>query len=99
MARYDVHRNPSGPGYLLDCQADVLADLTTRLVVPLLPPEVAPIPSRRLNPSFTIEQETLVMMTHFAASVPKRALGEKIGSLSSQHDAIIEAFDMLLTGY
>jgi len=99
MARYDVHLNPSGPGYLLDCQADVLSGLTTRLVVPLLPPDVAPIPSRRLNPSFLVGEDRLVMMTHFAASVPLRALGQRIGSLAEQHDAIIEAFDMLLTGY
>jgi toxin CcdB len=99
MARYDVHLNPSGPGCLLDCQADLLSGLTTRLVVPLLPPDVAPIPSRRLNPSFVVGEDRLIMMTHFAASVPTRALGERIGSLADQHDAIIEAFDMLLTGY
>jgi toxin CcdB len=99
MARYDVHRNPSGPGYLLDCQADLLSGLTTRLVVPLLPPDVAPLPTRRLNPSFTVGEDRLIMMTHFAASVPTRALGERIGSLADQHDSIIEAFDMLLTGY
>lgn len=99
MARYDVHRNPSGPGYLLDCQADVLSGLKTRLVVPLLPPDAAPIPGRRLNPSFVLGENRLVMMTHFAASVPTGALGERIGSLADQHDSIIDAFDMLLTGY
>ena len=50
MARFDVHANPSGPGYLLDCQADLLSHLTTRFVVPLLPLDAAPKPAARLNP-------------------------------------------------
>jgi toxin CcdB len=99
MARFDVHRNPAGPGYLLDCQADILADLSTRLVVPLLPPDVAPLPSRRLNPRLFVHEQEVVMMTHFAASVPRSALNEPVASLDDEHDAIMNAFDMLLTGY
>jgi toxin CcdB len=42
MARFDVHENPSRRSrarvvYLLDIQADMLSDLATRLVVPLVP--------------------------------------------------------------
>lgn len=51
MAQFDVYRNRLEPGYLLDCQSDALSALTTRLVIPLLPPDYAPLPSRRLNPS------------------------------------------------
>ena len=42
MARFDVHRRRDAAGYLLDCQADLLSDLTTRFVVPLLPLHAAP---------------------------------------------------------
>ena len=42
MARFDVYRNPEGSGYLLDVQADLLSDLNTRVVVPLIPAELAP---------------------------------------------------------
>ena len=99
MARFDVHENPEGPGYLLDCQADILSDLNTRFVVPLLPPEYAPLPSRRLNPSLNVEGTEMVMMTHFAASVPRTALGPAVQSLADEDRIIMNAFDMLLTGY
>jgi len=99
MARFDAHENREGPGYLLVCQADILRDLSTRLVVPLLPPEHAPPPSRRLNPVLTVDGRQVVMMTHFAASVPRTALGPIVESLSSEDGTIMNAFDMLLIGY
>ena len=40
-----------------------LAGLTTRLVVPLLPPDYAPRPSRRLNPVLRVGDDDVVMMT------------------------------------
>jgi toxin CcdB len=99
MAQFDVYRNSDDPGYLLDCQSDVLSNLTTRVVVPLLPPDYAPKPSRRLNPILRVGDEEVVMMTHFAAAVPERTLGTRIGSLQHEHTAIVNAFDVLLTGY
>ena len=99
MARFDAYENPGGPGYLLDCQADILRDLSTRLVVPLLPPKYAPPPSRRLNPILSVEGQEMVMMTHFAASIPRKALGPVVESLSNDDSAIMNALDMLLTGY
>jgi toxin CcdB len=99
MARFDAHENPEGPGYLLDCQADILANLSTRLVVPLLPPEYAPLPSHRLNPTLSVQGTEMVMMTHFAASVPRKALGPVVQSLADDDSTIMNAFDMLLTGY
>ena len=99
MARFDAHENPDGPGYLLDCQADILRNLSTRFVVPLLPPEHAPPPSKRLNPILEVDSRQVVMMTHFAASVPRAALGPVVESLSNEDSAIMNALDMLLTGY
>lgn len=51
-------------------QADLLNDLNTRMVVPLLPDKVAPIPARILNPCFVINGEKQVMSTQFMAAVP-----------------------------
>ena len=99
MAKYDVYRNPDGPGYLLDCQADLLSDFNTRLVIPLLPEKVAPKPASRLNPVFTLDGVKVVMVTQFASSVPVTLLKDQIGSLRSQEFAIGNAIDMLLTGY
>ena len=39
------------------------------------------------------------MMTHFASAIPQRALGEVVGSLAQEYTVIMNAFDMLLTGY
>lgn len=88
MARFDVYRPTGSPGFLLDCQPDVLNGLNTRFVVPLLPPDIAPLAG-----------ETVVMVTQFASSVPLRALGPHVESLAEEQPAIMNAIDMLLTGH
>jgi toxin CcdB len=98
MARFDVYPLPKGAGYLLDCQADVLSGFDTRFVVPLLPAAGAERASR-LHPQFEVRQEAVVMVTQLAAAVPLRDLGKPIGSLAGEHGAIMNALDMLLTGY
>ena len=99
MARFDVYRNPEGPGLLLDCQADLLSGLNTRLVVPLLPADAAPRPAARLNPVFTVEEQDVVMVTQYAASVPLDLLRDRVCSLRSDDFTITNAIDMLLSGY
>lgn len=99
MAKFDVYRQKQGGCHVLDCQADLLSDLNTRLVVPLLPIDEAPKPAIRLNPIFDVEGERLVMVTQFAASVPIRELGEIVQSLSPEQDVISAALDMLIIGF
>ena len=99
MARYDLHSAAPEPGFLLDCQADTLSHLNTRLVIPIRPPDQAPIAASRLNPSFSIDGARYVMVTQFASAVPAKALGVSVGSLAGEHDRIMAAIDMLLTGY
>jgi len=99
MAKFDVYRNGEGVGYLLDCQADLLASLNTRFVIPLLPLDRAPMPAGRLNPLFDIAAIKHSMVTQFAAAVPVSLLREKVASLQSNDIAIGNAIDMLLAGY
>ncbi|MCV9909704.1 CcdB family protein [Brucella sp. HL-2] len=73
MARYDVYSNPSG-GYALDVQADLLDELKTRIVIPLIIKALAPIPAKRLNPSFEIEGEEHVLATQFMSAIPVSVL-------------------------
>ncbi|MEJ5902607.1 CcdB family protein [Ochrobactrum teleogrylli] len=61
MARYDVYPNPGG-GYVLDVQADLLDELKTRIVIPLIHKTFAPIPAKRLNPIYEIEGEEHVLV-------------------------------------
>ena len=57
MAKYDVYPNPGGGGLLLDVQADLLDGLNARAVVPLIPLQAAPVPAKRLNPVFQIDEK------------------------------------------
>lgn len=98
MAQFDVHAAPSGEGLLLDCQADLLSHLNTRLAVPLLRPEIAPKPAGRLNPTFEIQGERYVMVTQYAAALERRELGSKIASLKQHDIEITRALDVLVGG-
>jgi toxin CcdB len=101
MGRFDVYGRPGqgGAGYLLDVQADLLQDLNTRVVVPLLPPDVAPKPARSLNPAFEIDGQPYVMLTQFIAAVPAKELRKPLLSLEPRSDDIMRALDMLLIGF
>jgi toxin CcdB len=99
MARFDVYRNPDGNGYLLDVQADLLAHLNTRLVVPLLPSSIAPKPAETLNPGFEIAGERLVMATQFMAAVPTSILRDPTTNLRSPRDAVVAPIDFLMQGF
>lgn len=98
MAQFDVHANASGAGFLLDCQADLLSSLNTRLVVPLLPAEEAPTPGGRLNPSFDVQGKPYVMVTQYAGAVELRELGSIVASLADRDREIVGALDVLITG-
>ena len=60
MARYDVFRRADGAGLVLDCQANILGDLRSRFVVPLLAEADAGRPISRLNPIFAIDAKRYV---------------------------------------
>ncbi|CAH0497339.1 CcdB family protein [Novosphingobium sp. CECT 9465] len=98
MAKFDVYRGRADGVLLLDCQADLLNDLSTRLVVPLLLERDAPRPAARLNPVFELKEQRYVMVTQFAAAIAVRDLGGRIISLISEQDRVNLALDMLITG-
>lgn len=99
MARFDVCQNEGGSGYLLDVQSDLLSDLNTRVVVPLLPTIEAPKPAQRLNPEFEIERTRVVMATQYMAAIPESELKTAICNLAEQQHEISAALDMLFLGF
>lgn len=100
MARLDVHPMPGkGDGYVLDVQAELMAHLATRVVVPLLPEDTVPPPISELNPVFEVKGRRHVMLTQALSAVPLRELKRSVGSLEAQHDAITRALDLLLVGF
>lgn len=101
MARLDVYPMPGNgvQGYILDVQADLLNQLNTRTVVPLIPQDHTPQPIRELNPVFNINGKPHVMLTQAIASIPAKELRHAIMSLDMRHDQITRALDILLLGF
>ncbi len=101
MAQFDVYRNTNSATfatfpYLLDIQNDLLSILQTRVVVPLA---TGITPIKHLNPSFLINNETIIMSTADMASIPLSLCGEVVGNLSDKRDEIIDALDFLVIGF
>jgi len=104
MAQFDVYENPNtdtnqSVPYLLDVQADLLEDLATRVVVPLVRVSVMGMAAKHLNPEFEIERISVVMSTAELAGVSTRMMGERVGSLKDRRNEIIAALDFLFTGF
>jgi len=99
MPGYDVYLNPSEKGYLLDVQAEIHGQLNTRIMVPLIPLALAPIPARTLNPLFELNGETYSMVTQYMAAVPVKVLKGKMFSVAERRTDIVAAIDLLLRGF
>lgn len=98
MARFDVYALRGSDALVVDCQADLLDGLKTRVVVPLIAESEAPTPARHLNPAFAIGEERYVLMTQFLSAVEVRELERKVGSLEGDGEQVLRALDFLLTG-
>lgn len=104
MAQYSIYRNtnPRTRAHfplLVDVQADLLADLKTRTVVPLANVAVHGIkPIDRLMPILDIDAEQYVMVTPQLAGIPAAMLGESVANVREHRDAIVAALDLLFTG-
>lgn len=104
MAQFDVYENTNPETkmiipYLLDVQTDLLENLTTRVVVPLITSSAMGKAAKHLNPQFKIKRTAVIMSTAELAGVPVNILGDKICSLKEQRSEIITALDFLFTGF
>jgi len=99
VARFSVYLNPIGKGYLLDVQADALSHLNTRMMIPLLPLDIAPKPAQTLNPLFDFDGALHSMVTQYMAAVPVKALKNAMFSVDDRRHEIVAAIDLLLQGF
>ena len=104
MAQFDVYENMNHDTceifpYLLDIQADVLNDLPTRVVVPLVLSSVLKKTIPILTPQFKIIETEVRMVTPQLVGVQMHVLGTRICSLKDQRGEIIAALDLLVTGF
>ena len=104
MAQFGVHRNAnpaSREAYplLLDVQSDLMADLRTRVVIPLCRlTAMNGAPVTTLMPVCAVAGEDYVVLTPQLAAIAERELGPAVESLAVHRDAIVAALDLLLTG-
>lgn len=97
MSRFSVHRVTRATGLVVDCQSDLLDDLDTRVVVPLM--QVSSItPASQLNPVFIINGEHFALQTPLIFAVPIDRLSPPVTSLADKGFEILSAIDMLWSG-
>ena len=98
----DVHLNADDPTgqipWLIDVQSNLLSDLETRVVVPLIRATAFGRRAARLHPAFVVDGDDVVLATHLIAAIRKRSLGPAVASLSGQRDAVLSALDVLWSG-
>jgi toxin CcdB len=97
LARYDVWDNPAEGGLLLEVQADVLSEYSSRVVIPLVP-AAAHKNAGRLNPVVMIGETEWMVFTQYVSAVPKAVLKRRIANLAEEHFRIVAALDFLFTG-
>ncbi|MDR3440369.1 CcdB family protein [Telmatospirillum sp.] len=102
MAQFDVYEY-AGPNrsvaYLLDVQSDLLRDLASRVVIPLVRLNEFGLPMKKLNPVFSIDGVDHVMATSEIAGMLTKNLGRRVGNLEVHHHEIKGAVDFLVDGY
>jgi toxin CcdB len=102
MAQFDVYRNlrestKEAAPYLIDLQSDLLGELATRVVAPLMREGVFAA-ATRLHPTFAIEGVRVVLAVERLAAIDRRELRERVLSLDDRRFDIIAATDVLITG-
>ena len=102
MAQFDVHRNPGrhrdSIPFVVVVQSSLYDDYRRRVVVPLVDKScVGKVTNPRLNPTFRIKGQSVVLHPLEIVSVANESLGELVQSLEEEGDAIIAALDEMLT--
>lgn len=104
MAQYDIYPNPSARSrewvpFLVDVQSDLLAELRTRLVMPLtrVAAGLSQAP-QRLAPEFIVAGERLALQPQASAGIDAKLLRKPVGSLAAHAGQIRDALDAVISG-
>ena len=103
MAQFDVYANPSPRSrdwapYVVDLQHDMLRDLATRIMAPLL--KSTGTPTQRLgglNPTVEIDGQRYTLSATELAAVPVSEVGDPVANLAEFRSEILAAVDLLFT--
>ncbi len=104
MAQFDVYDNTSKAThkaypYILELQNDVIAEIATRIVVPLADIRyMSNEEFKGLTPKINYEDKELLILIPQITSMSTKSLKNPVGSLSHLRDEIIAALDFAITG-
>jgi len=85
---------------LVDVQAELLRDLETRVVIPLVKSAAfSSFPLGLVMPTVEVEGESYMLVTPQLAGVSRWDLGPHTGSVAAHARAIVTATDILLRGF
>ena len=96
-AQFELYRTTTGVLFVV-LQNDLLDQLRTRVVAPLIPAGAVARVMDSLNPSVMIGEEAFLLMPQLAATLDISEMGERVGSLAMMRDRITRALDALLSG-
>lgn len=102
MSRFDVYKyNNASVPLVMDIQANLLTDLNTCVVVPLVPEESAnkeALP--KLKPVIEIDGERYIFMATDVGAITRSSLGDVVVNVEEQHrQKITDALDFLFQGF
>ena len=102
MARFDIYKyGGKAVPFIIDVQADLLSDLNTCAVIPLVPEKQAMKESlSKLKPIIQFNGMKYILMTTDIGTVARSSLGEHITNVENDYrQEIIEAIDFLFQGF
>jgi toxin CcdB len=98
MARLDVRRltQVRGVALVVEMQAELLIDIKTSIVAPLVPVRQLP-PMVEVNPVMEFDGHDMALRLEQLISIPRGRLGKTVGSLEAHEYQIMRALDRLLS--
>ena len=102
MSQFNVHRNAgrhrNSIPFVVIVQSSLYDEYRRRVVVPLVDKSsIGKVTNPRLNPTFRINGQSVVLHPLEIVSVANENLGEFVQSLEGEGDSIIAALDEMLT--
>ena len=102
MSQFSVYVNPNTDTagafpYLVDVQNQLLANLSTRIVIPLANSS-ADDAITNLCPVIKIKNQCCVLLTQQIACIPASVLQTSVCSIEKQRYEILNALDFAITG-
>jgi len=104
MAQFDVYNNPNTRTkkqypYLVGIQNLLIADIATRIVIPLGRASLFGNQAmKKLTPELEYKNEKLILLIPQIASIPSTLLKNPIGTIQHLRDDIINALDFAISG-